>query len=733
VSRRGRAPCWRAAALLPLLSAIATGPARAQDISDLEGLLSEQVVSSASKTSERASSAPALSTSISAEDLRRYGIKTLAEAIDFLSIGVASSENLSGGEMGARGVLITGDRGSHFLLLLDGHALNEQVRGSAFFGVGAGIPIEMIDHIEIIVGPGSVLYGSNAMLGLINVVTKRARDWSGVKLMAESAIPTTLRAGAGGGGRFSLFGREGEVTTQIESYRQRGPTFYFAPENTGIDAFTGQPGRYSRAPTGTGIWGGANAERSYYADVHDGVLRTALGNTELELHGSYYRHATPTGAGDFDDPGTAEREWRGSIDLKHHHAFSTVFSLAGRAYADYFAFDSAFITSRGELCPFGEVTCQYTNSSSGTWGGLELQSTWDWLGTGDLVTTLGGEVRGRLIKTSSKAENVDTGQDVYPTPRGLDVRDTILAAYLQQTWQATHNLHFNAGARVDRDPRFPVVVTPRLAVSWTGWRGGTLKAAYADAFRAPSWDETSNATDRRIAADSLAPEKEQSGEASAQQQIGAHRLLLGVFYTRWTDLVVLQTLSQAEAIQAIRDGRTTVPFTPGVQLTQYRNAAAIHNYGLNAGVDGALGLDRFQYGLTVTAAVAEQVEGGMIQRLGVAPQLFGNGRVAYVLGGKLPTVALAAQFMGRRAADHANDGGFTPTPYAPVQVQLRLCVSGAVPGINGLTYRALANYAVSDRGPYVVGPVTTALPTQPSAQLNPIDRFRTTVGLQYEF
>jgi outer membrane receptor protein involved in Fe transport len=716
-----------------LLASTAARPARADDISDLEGLLSEQVVSSASKTSERASSAPALSTSISAEDLRRYGIKTIAEAIDFLSLGVASSDNLNGGEMGARGVLITGDRGSHFLLLLDGHVMNEQVRGSAFFGVGAGIPIEIVDHIEIIVGPGSVLYGSNAMLGLINVVTKRVRDWHGVKVLAESAVPTSVRAGLGAGGSFSLFNREGEVTAEVESFSQRGPSFYFAPENTGIDAFTGQPGRYSRAPTGTGIWGGANATRSYYADVHDGIVRAALGNTELELHGSYYRHAAPTGPGDFDDPGTAEREWRGSIDLKHHHAFSTVFSLAARAYADYYAFDSAFITSRGELCPFGQVTCDYTNSSRGTWGGLELQSTWDWLGTGDLVTTLGAEVRGGLIKTSSKASNVDTGQDVYPTPRGLDVSDVVLGAYLQQIWQATHKLHFNAGARVDRDPRFPVVVTPRLAASWTGWRGGTLKAAYAEAFRAPSWDETSNATDRRIAADALLPEKERSGEVSAQQQIGTHRLLAGVFYTRWTDLVMLETLTQAEAIQAIRDGRTTVPFTPGVQLTQYRNAASIQNYGVNASVDGAIGLDRFQYGLGVTAAVAEQIEGGTTQRLGVAPQLFGNGRLAYVLGGKLPTIALAAQFMGRRAADHANDGGFTPTPYAPVQVQLRLCVSGAVPGIGGLTYRAIANYATADRGPYVVGPVTTALPTQPSAQLNPVDRFRTTVGLQYDF
>ena len=66
--------------------------------------------------------------------------------------------------------LVTG----HFLVLVDGHAMNEPLRGSAWTGVGSGVPIEIIDHIEVIVGPGSVLYGSNAMFGLINVVTKRA-------------------------------------------------------------------------------------------------------------------------------------------------------------------------------------------------------------------------------------------------------------------------------------------------------------------------------------------------------------------------------------------------------------------------------------------------------------------------------------------------------------------------------------------------------------------------------
>ena len=293
-------------------------------------------------------------------------------------------------------------------------------------------------------GPGSVMYGSNAMLGLINVVTKRARDWNGVKVLAESALATTIRVGVGGGGssRCSDGKARSRRTSSSSSRRGRAST---SPRRTPASIRSPASRAATRAPPPVGHLGRGYARRSYYADAHSGILKAALGNTELELHGVYYRHAAPTGGGDFDDPGTGEREWRGSIDLKHHHPFSTLLTLSGRLYADYFALDSAFITSRGQLCPFGQVTCNYSNSSRGMWGGLEVQTTWDWLGTGELVTTLGAEVRGRLIKTSSKATNAETGDDVYPAPRGLDVRDTIVGAYLQQTWQATHKLHFNAG------------------------------------------------------------------------------------------------------------------------------------------------------------------------------------------------------------------------------------------------------------------------------------------------
>jgi hypothetical protein len=58
-------------------------------------------------------------------------------------------------------------------------------------------------------------------------------------------------------------------------------------------------------------------------------------------------------------------------------------------------------------------------------------------------------------------------------------------------------------------------------------------------------------------------------------------------------------------------------------------------------------------------------------------------------------------------------------------------VSGPIPFVKGLSYRVGANYAVADRGPYVVGVAQQAYSWQTSAELIPVDRFRVTAGISY--
>lgn len=756
--------------------------ARADGLGDLESLLSEQIVTSASKQAEGASAAPALSTSLSSEDLRRYGIKTLAEAIDFLTIGARTSENLNGGEIGSRGVLLTGDHGSHFLLLIDGHAVNEPLRGSAWFGVGAGVPMEMVDHIEVIVGAGSVLYGSNAMLGLINVVTKRAKDNAGLHLVAETSLLTDTRAGAGYARQFSLFGLDGEVSAHAQYFRQAGPYMTFGPVNTGVDAFRLGPGINTRDITATtGVWGGAPSTHSPFAQVPAGILRFMLGNFELDYREVHYTHAAPTGIGNYDDPDTQQSEVRRSVDLKYHRSLSALLDVSGRLYGDYFSFQNDLVGTRGALCPYTsratglQATCDFLDKGTALWTGLDLQTTWDWLHDGRFVTMAGADIRWRSLQTSHDKIDVEAHKSVLSIAekiQGVDTSDTTEGAYLQQTWTPIPTMHLNGGLRLDRDPRFDAVLVKRLSANWESWKNGLLKVAYAEAFRAPSWDESNDSAAGRIAANvvntpngqdavasgtnlnfgqPLKPETVQSFEGSIQQKFGAHRLLLGGFYSRWHNLVQLRQLSAVETSQAARNS-LTAPAAKGVLMTQYQNAQDIDNFGLNLAIDGTLGFDAFQYGMTLTVAKAKTISSqdaqvgaittAEVERNGnIAPNVFGNARVAYVAGGAFPTVAVAAQFMGKRRPDQyllmAN--GDIVEPYAPRQVELRLVLSGQVPKIKQLSYRLMGNYSFADQGPYAVGPLmgvansATTNFAQTPPMLIPVDRLRITLGLQADF
>ncbi|HEX2875295.1 MAG TPA: TonB-dependent receptor plug domain-containing protein [Polyangiaceae bacterium] len=209
--------------------------------SELEELMAESIVSTPSKEAESASTAPATSSIITAEELRAYGFRSLDEAINYASLGMVTTNVEHAVEIGARGVLLTGDYGNHVLLLIDGVPANEPWNGTAYFERGAGVPFELVDHIEVTLGPGSVMHGGQAMLGVINVVTKRARDYSGLRLIAEgdttapvfgdgalrlsplARYGTGYRLGLGFGRTFQLAGEPAELTLQLERYKAHGP------------------------------------------------------------------------------------------------------------------------------------------------------------------------------------------------------------------------------------------------------------------------------------------------------------------------------------------------------------------------------------------------------------------------------------------------------------------------------------------------------------------------------
>jgi outer membrane receptor protein involved in Fe transport len=359
------------------------------------------------------------------------------------------------------------------------------------------------------------------------------------------------------------------------------------------------------------------------------------------------------------------------------------------------------------------------------------------------VTLIGVDGRARFVASQFDVFEEATLRPLATSDSVLRVYDRVFGAYVQQTWSPAPWLALNGGGRLDYDQRFGQRISPRVAASLQTWRGGTFKAIYSEAFRAPSWQESHSALESQVPADNLQPETVRSIEGAIDQKLGSHRLLFGVFRSWWSDLVELHILDAQEVREARRAG--TLPLFVSASATQYRNVASIDNYGFNSGYEGTFANSRLRYGVNVTGAIARRNDPALgTAPLTVAPQIFGNARISYSFGDAYPTAALAAHFLGSRASDRA--AYFIPPPYAPPLVELRATLTGVIPGIKGLSYRATANYAFAAHGPYVIGPVQTGIDTQHRdpvtgeikvrdrpAELIPVDRFRVGVGLQYDF
>jgi iron complex outermembrane receptor protein len=168
---------WNRAAVLATIAVLLPwAVAQDQSDADLTKLNLEQLMKvqfyTASKHAEDASATPASVTIITRADIRTYGYRTLADALQGVrGYWVNSDRNYS--YLGVRGFARPGDYNTRILLLINGHRLNDNIFYQALIGTEFPLDVDLIERIEIVRGPASSLYGTNAFFGVVNVVTRQ--------------------------------------------------------------------------------------------------------------------------------------------------------------------------------------------------------------------------------------------------------------------------------------------------------------------------------------------------------------------------------------------------------------------------------------------------------------------------------------------------------------------------------------------------------------------------------
>jgi len=436
----------------------------------------ERVVTVATRYAQTVEQAPSIVTVVTDREIRNRGHRTLSDVLRSMPGIYVTVAQESRGLAWFRGVASPDN--NKFLLLIDGVPWYDGVYTHAW--IDAYIPLVDVKQVEVIKGPGSAVYGTNAFAGVVNIVTYRADDLQGGFARIET----------GSFGRRSASGvladtvMMGSVPIEV-----RATARVLELDGDGMDI----------NPEGERNVLGTNPSRAI-----NGRFGLKVGNLDLSWTVVDYRHTYFVNPQ--DDP----------FDVLFQQ--ESAFNLS---YRDQLA------AARHEL-QLGQVGKLRTEVS---WQSHDDPGQYAWFNdpvstvdadTGEVTTTLSGGlvetekrtnrlhagVSAALHPVSAHTTLLGVGGDVLRielledrdfidfaeapvTPPDFAVRDpdariTDLYGFIQHTWTASYFLELTAGARVDQHSYFGMFASPRAGVLLLPSEQLVVKMLYGRAFRAPT-------------------------------------------------------------------------------------------------------------------------------------------------------------------------------------------------------------------------------------------------------
>jgi len=432
----------------------------------LESLLQIQIprVSGASGYEQSASQVPSAVTVIGAEDIRRYGYRTLGEALSS-ERGFYYTDSGNYQFLGLRGFHQPGDYNSRFLLLIDGMRINDPVYGMAPIGEDFPLDLSLVDRVEIIRGPGSSLYGSGSLLGVINVVTKRGESIAGTRLHGSAGS-----LGAGGFGVSHGMRTEGgtDIVGSFTGFRQDGLDPLLYPE-------------FGQDPASNfGVVAGASheqARRLHLAVTHGDVRFSVVDGTRRNRYGNGLYGTV------FGDPRGHTFDARQFVDLQYQRSMDSGRAVTARVYRGHYRYRADYPVD------YAPVAINRDDVTS-TWWGTELRYDHR---LGAHQVTVGGEW---IATTHNQLRNFDqdTG-GAYAGCIGAGLADSCVDRRLPGGTAAmfvrddvTLSPHWRATATLRQDWVRGVdsVATPRVGLIYTPHEGTSIKVLHGHSFRAPA-------------------------------------------------------------------------------------------------------------------------------------------------------------------------------------------------------------------------------------------------------
>lgn len=408
----------------------------------------------AAKYEQKQSDAPASVTVITAEDIQLFGYRSLADVLRTQRSFFLHNDGLWS-FAGVRGFLRPGEWNARILVMVDGRPTREPIYGQTNLDQGMVVPIAAIKQIEIIRGPGSALYGSNAVFAVINIITRDGRD---VKNWLEVGGQAGTKDTALGTTTFGhKFANGLEVLVSAERFTSAGDRHI---DYAGVHDADRNFGRIDDSD----FEGAGN----FFAKVRYG---------ELTFEADYQKRSKDNRAATYltlwDEPGRAT-ESRSSFTGRWDHKIDDRQSLHALAYYSRYNYDQGMPYDGGA----GVGRYLYHSTSDADWLGSDVHYDWQW------------SKNNRLVVGSETMFTIEAQQRDWDTAGFTDMDEAHSvrwwALYAQNEYSPTTWLTLTGGLRGDFWNAFDPLLNPRAAAILRPTKADTIKLLYGRAFRAPN-------------------------------------------------------------------------------------------------------------------------------------------------------------------------------------------------------------------------------------------------------
>lgn len=475
---------------LSLSAAVAQGATQEELLSMSLDELVNLEVSIATGTPKSLRSTPAVTSIITAADLEAMGAQDIDEALEMVpGLHVSHSSFVYASRYFMRGIVSTYN--PHTLMLVNGipqTSLFTGDRGERLVAM-TGLPVSMIERIEIIRGPGSAVYGADAFAGVINVITRKADS--------TNSNQATVAYGSFETGRASIqqVGTLGPVRTLFSLMygKSDGDDPVITADNqTMFDALFGTQASNAPGPANL-AWENFDARGELLWD-------------DFRLRLSYRRSEAETGHGINEslDPPTRFPHHHATADLTWHDPQRWEnWDLEGQVSYLYSDFRNPTYMRQyppgafGGLFPDGMLQKPELSEEN-----TRLHLTALYSGIADHRIRMGtGFYWGDIFKTTDAINYALVPNNPIPQPVPLKpVSDTDRAflpenqrttshVFLQDEWRLANNWELTTGIRHDHYSDVGGTTNPRLALVWTPLTTLTTKLLYGEAFRPPAFFE----------------------------------------------------------------------------------------------------------------------------------------------------------------------------------------------------------------------------------------------------